>query len=270
MPFKKPARVFQLVLHPPAQMSLFGPFSSDITERISPGARITRYGREWIIGQTEESDGILYGRIGYQGEAGLAEIWDDERKDFVATATPTGLTAPFAIDLDSYDMAIQSRAPFMSISPMIGAFEALLSLGAEKWEITGARTRTTLANWKASIEKLTFVKLVIREPNPHYHGAKDLESLMKDLDSEVMRVEARSESGLDMASNFLLETEGHLDRGYGEGEYRGVRGSGLYETETSYNTRIGSEESSEEFSVDPGTGEVSKQDLYRIFRREQG
>jgi hypothetical protein len=274
MQHTRPGRVFTLRLIPPAQQTLLDTPEGHILEAISPGQRATRYGREWIVGQTthEKEDfgagsGSLTGRIGFQGESGTAEIWDDDIQDFVPTAIPSGLTAPFAIDLDTLTAAMQPRGSIIKINSLIGAFEALLSADGDRWRVVGLRNPMSLEAWKNSVAKIISVKFTIREPNPHYFDAASLEDLMNDLESEAIQLEARNENGLNANSEFLKQTEGHIGRGYGEGEYKGVRGEGSQAHETVYSTRVGAEEESEEIAVDPTTGEVASADLVGVLAK---
>jgi len=266
---RRQARVFQLRILPPEEKGLFE-FEADeydewgprIREAIRPSARIERYGREWIVGQTEERDGVLTGRIGYQGEPGTAEVWDDEREDFIDMAIPIGMTAPFAIDTRNLTAVIQPRNPNIKVNGLVGAFEALLTGTGKRWRLEALRERMSLSDWKKTVSKVTFVRFTIREPNPHYHDAHNLEELMKQLDSEVIQLEARSDSGLDIESPFITETESHVERGYGDGEYRGVSEDG----ESLYFTKVGAEEQAELRDVDLLTGEVSQEDLRGVLR----
>lgn len=274
MQHTRPGRVFTLRIIPPAQQTLLETPEEHILGAVAPGMRATRYGREWIVGQTSlehvQPDGRfgdLTGRIGFQGESGTAEIWDDEIQDFVPTAIPSGLTAPFAIDLRTLTAAMQPRGSIIKINSLIGAFEALLSAPGQKWQIVGLRKPMSLEEWKSSVSKITTVKFWIREPNPHYHGARNLEDIMGDLRSEAIQMEARSEAGLNSDSSFIRETEGHIERGYGEAEYKGVRGKGSEARETVYSTKVGAEEESDEVPVDPASGEVAASALVEVLAK---
>ncbi|QIZ98635.1 hypothetical protein [Leifsonia sp. PS1209] len=276
MQHTRPGRVFTLRFIPPAQQTLLDSPEEHILKAVAPGRRANRYGREWIVGQTVlEVDGssaprVLTGRIGFQGESGTAEIWDDELQDFVPTAIPSGLTAPFAIDLVTLSAAMQPRGSVIKINSLIGAFEALLNADGERWRLEGLKRPMSLAEWKETVSKVVSVKFTIREPNPHYHGARDLEEIMNDFESEVIQLEARNEKkGINTQADFLLETEAHIGRGYGEGEYHGVRGEGSDAHETVYSTRVGAEEESEEVPVDPDTGEVPSDELRGVLAKAQ-
>jgi hypothetical protein len=274
MQHRRPGKVFSLRIVPPGSDSLFPAGGEDfynpsvhIRTAIKPGNRASRYGREWIVGQTEELDGILAGRIGFQGEPGTAEIWDDDTKDFLHTAVPNGLTAPFAIDLKTLVAVMQPRGSLIKVNSLISAFEALLNQASGRWRLEPVRERMSLSEWKASVERVTAVKFLIREPNPHYHDAKNLQELMEQMESEVIELEAKSPAGLNLAAPFIVETEGHLDRGYGEGEYRGETSEG---STSYYATRVGAEEQADLMDVDQVSGEVPPDSLRGLLADSGG
>jgi len=277
MQHRRPAKVFALVIVPPGRDTLFAGKGTDFDDPVShiratiaPGKRVERYGREWIVGQTDEIDGVLSGRIGFQGEPGTADIWDDEQQDFLQTAVPSGFTSPFAIHLNRLEALMQPRGSIIKVNSLIGAFEGLLNADGGKWKLRTYREQMSLSDWKKSVSKVTFVKFTIRRPNPHYFDAKNLEDLMTQSESEVIELEAKSKGGLNLDGKFFVETEQHIDRGYGEAEYRGVK-PGMSEGEESiYSTRVGAEEQAQQVEVDPDTGEVPQESLRDLFADETG
>lgn len=265
MEHRRAGRVHRLILQPPAQISLLETPRQQVELAISPGNRTTRYNRTWIIGQTELNGNVLSGRIGFQGD-GTTDIWDDDRKDFVEIAIPAGTTAPFAINLETLQAAMQARGSLIKIQSLIGAFEALLLESGFKWKIVGLSRSVSLAEWKKSVTKVTSIRFTIRKPNPHYHGAKNLEDLMGEMETETIRLEAIAEAaGVNVQSEFIMETESHIERGYGEAEYRGVKGTGSEAYDSFYVTNVGTEEDSEEAEVDPETGEVPTPTLRKML-----
>lgn len=267
---RRPAKVFRLRIVPPGADSLFAGKgeefedpASAIREAITPGSRVSRYGREWIVGQTDEVSHVLAGRIGFQGDPGTAEVWDDEAQDFLQTAVPSGMTAPFAIDLGELLVAIQPRNPTIKVNSLIGAFEALLTGDGPRWKLEPILERMSLSDWKHSVSAVTFVRFTIRKPNPHYADAHDLEDLMNQFESDVIQLEAQADTGINLQSDFLQETESHIERGYGDGEYKGIRMSDG--AETIYSTRVGAEEQAELRDVDQETGEVPPNVMRRVL-----
>ena len=74
-----------------------------------PGTAVRRYGRLWRLGQWRYDDDAIVGRIGFEAEPGVTELWSEERNDFVDTAVPTGVTSPFAIRPADFRVAFQLR-----------------------------------------------------------------------------------------------------------------------------------------------------------------
>ncbi len=256
MPHNRPGHVYRLQFQPPAQLDLFARPEEQLKEVIRAGNNTTRYGRTWLIGQVDSADDILSGRIGFVGDD-TTDIWDSATQDFLEVGVPSGTTSPFAIDLRTLQATMQSRTGQIRIQSLIGAFEALLADAGYKWKIRGLRREMSLSEWKQSVDRVTSIKFVIRKPNPHYHGAKNLEALMTELETEAIKLEAIAEvSGVNLESEFVIETEEHIERGYGEAEYKGIKGTGSDARESVYLSAVGSEEDSEEASVDPTSGEV--------------
>lgn len=265
MPHRAPGHVYKLILIPPAQQDFFATPRDQILGAIKPGNRATKYNREWIVGQTEIVDDVLSGRIGFQGEEGLAEIWDDELQDFVPTAVPSGLTAPFAIDLRDFALAVQPRGSQIKVNSIRVALETLLRDSGFRWTIEGYQTPISFGAWKDSVDRVVSVKLTIRTPNPHYHDAKSVQDIMEQLGSDVTQLEARSETGIDMDAPIVVESQAHVERGYGESEYKGLRAEGSEVRETIYTSGVGAEEQSQEADVDPESGEVPTHKLREIL-----
>ncbi|WP_263731201.1 hypothetical protein [Cellulomonas sp. SG140] len=215
------------------------------------------------MGPTELDQEVLSGRIGFRGEGGTAELWDDATSDFVEYAIPAGVTAPFAVDLAVLSAVVQVRPPAIRVNSLIGAFEKLLAeTGDGKWTIHGAGRPMTLSDWKATVVKITEVRFTAKIPNPHWAGAPDLQTVMEQAEAEVINLELRNEGGLNLNADFIAQTEHHVvDRGYGEARYTGIAEdvSGL--RETVYDTKLGTEETSDEVEADPSTGEVSREVL---------
>lgn len=255
-------RVFGIVFEPPAQGSLLRSPGEVIQLALARGRRTERYGRTWIVGPTEVHNRVLSGRIGFRGDGGIAELWDEEREDFVEYAMPAGLTAPFAVHLDTLRGAIQVRPPVIRVNSLLGAFEKLL-LDADdrRWNVRGAERQMTLSDWKAQVGKITQVRFHVKVPNPHWADAPDLQTVMEDAEAEVVTLELQNDSGLNLDAPFVAQTENHVERGYGDARYVGVVEdvSGVHESV--YSTKLGAEEISDEEAVDPDTGEVAPESL---------
>ena len=267
MPARPLGKVFTLQLIPPAQPTLFGP-QAHVIEVLQGGNRITRYGRTWIVGPVTTESGALVGRLGFQGNESVTELWDEEAGDFVGLAIPTGMTAPFAVDLGTLRASVQVRPPLIRINSIIGALEQLLSEGGERWKVRGMAREMPLDVWLASVTRVTTVRMIARVPNPHYHGEKDLESLMESSEAEAISLEIRADGGVNIHAPFIRQTQNHIDRGYGEARYVGEV-EGLSGTrESVYSTKLAAEEVSDGLPVDE-QGEVPSDLLRNHLARAQ-
>ena len=205
---------------------------------------------------------MLSGRIGFRGDGGIAELWDEAREDFVEYAMPAGLTAPFAIHLDTLQGVIQVRPPVIRVNSLLGAFEKLLADEDDKrWRVQGAERQVSLSDWKARVSKITSVRFSVRIPNPHWADAPDLQTVMEDAEAEVVTLELQNEAGLDLTAPFVAQTEHHVARGYGDARYIGTAEDASGVHETVYSTKLGAEEISDEEPADPQTGEVAPESL---------
>jgi hypothetical protein len=270
MPRASVGRIFTLTILPPDQMGYLESRQEYVIRRIAAGQRITRYGREWIVGKTAITDGVLSGRIGYQGPGSVVEIWDEERQDFEDIAVPAGLTAPFAIHLSGLLVALQPRGSEVSLNALAGAFSALLSEGDYRWTLVGSRKRTTFDHWLGSVSKVISMRATVRRPNPTYGATPDIQALLEQEEAEVVSVEIRNETeGITRDSAFVQQTEIHIERGYGEATYTGVRERDGQRHETVYSTSGGAEDDSVSALVDPVTGEVDAATLREVLARNE-
>jgi len=237
-----------------------------ILERITPGQRTERYGRTWIIGRTERrGDGSLFGRIGYQASGGTVELWDEDKQDFVDVAVPGGFATPFLIDLRALRLAFQPRPPQIKIGAVTGAFRALLSTDGAPWSIYSATRPVRLDEWLQRVIKVTYVRLRLRRPNPHYEDTPDLEALLEQSEADVVRLEARSTDGLKIDSGFIRESLRHVAAGHGDARLAGTVREESGERETVYDTEIGTEEQTSEVPADLDSGEVSTESLQQAL-----
>lgn len=259
-------RVFAVRFISPANESLFETPSEQLQSRLAPGASIDSYGREWRIGRVQLRDEVLTGRIGFSGEAGVEEIWDDDAKDFRDEISYRGSTTVFAVHLDLFTGLIQDRQPNIRIDGAARALRLILNDGiADKsfrWSIETYRRKTTLSEWRATVTRVTRVSFSLAEPNPSWQGAQDLEDLFSQTGSHSARAVFENADGLNVDAPFIAQSQNHVDRGYGDGRYAGVIETSEGDIRDSrYNTAVGVEEQNEELAANPN-GEVN-QDVMR-------
>ncbi|MBO8148249.1 hypothetical protein HX746_18310 [Rhodococcus erythropolis] len=244
--------------------SLFSTPRDEIEETIRRGARVESYKREWRVGRTEVVDDVLTGRIGFSGHSGIAELWDDDEKDFLDEPIARGLTTTFAIHLDRRLGYIQDRKPDITVDAVIRALTLMLNNGRKEkdtiWSIESRQGTRNLQEWLRTVKRVTRVSLVVKEPNPNWQGVHDLKEMMEAAEAETVRVEMESDRGINMNSQFLTETQIHIDRGYGDARYTGVREDENGEHQSTFNTSVGVEELNDEL-VAQENGEVDQSTL---------
>lgn len=92
-----------------------------------PATRVTRYRREWLLGQVSRQERTILGRVGYNTDENV-DGWDEEAQDFHRTAVTLGQASPFALNLATGVVAFQVRAT-ISATAFAGALALLLSAG---------------------------------------------------------------------------------------------------------------------------------------------
>ncbi|WP_261876008.1 hypothetical protein [Mycobacterium marinum] len=240
-------RVYPVRFVPPPQMSLFVnvTVAEILVERLSPGNRVPRYGREWIIGRTQIEDRVLSGRLGFVAEGAVTEVWDEGKKDFRDETTQRGVTTTFAVNLDQLTAFIQERSD-IHINSAIAALEEILNEGRKqkdlRWSIESRKGTQSLQRWLETVQKVTAVRLKVRRPNPKWQDAKNLQELMERAEAEIASIELENENGIDVNSDFIAQTQNHIDRGYGDGRYEGIRTDEDGDHRTTFSTRVGAEE----------------------------
>jgi len=235
--------------------------------RITPGESVERYRRTWIVGQTETHGEVLYGRIGYERDASVFEIYDQEKKDFIGVSIRTGTVTPFAINTSNLVLAFQTKPPDIIMGSVANAIAQLLSDDDLRWRaVSLLARRMTLAEWRRSVDNVTRIRFHIRQPNPHYQDAPDLERLIEQARAEVGRLELQSESGLDLESPFIEQTLRHVDEhNYGDARLTGITENG---NESVYSTEIDTVEEVTEAPAHPETGEVGQASLAEAVASE--
>lgn len=246
---------------PPQSGNLFETPTDQLRARLTPGASSESYGREWRIGRVAIRDDVLTGRLGFSGEGGVEEIWDDEAKDFRDQISYRGVTTVFAVHLGQFTGLVQDRAPAIKVDSALRALRLILNDGLKDkglhWSVEAYRGKPTLSEWRRSVTRVTKVRFSLAEPNPSWKGAKDLEDLFAQTGSHSATAIFENAAGLDVDAEFIQQSQNHVDRGYGDGRYTGViEGPNGEVTESKYNSAIGIEEQNDELAADPN-GEVN-------------
>ncbi|AMY19731.1 hypothetical protein A3Q40_02360 [Rhodococcus sp. PBTS 1] len=246
---------------PPESGSLFETPTEQLRARLTPGASSESYGREWRIGRVQTRDDVLTGRLGFSGEGGVEEIWDDEAKDFRDQISYRGVTTVFAVHLEQFTGLVQDRAPAIKVDSAIRALRLILNDGIKDktlhWKVEAYRRKATLSEWRRSVTRVTKVRFSLSEPNPSWKGSRNVEDLFNETGSRSATAIFENALGLNVDAEFIKQSQNHVDRGYGDGRYTGVKeGPNGEVTESKYNSAIGIEEQNDELAADPN-GEVN-------------
>lgn len=143
-----------------------------LEESLVPGTMVLRYGRIWRMGQWHRDGRWIVGRIGFEQE-GQAELWDDERKDFVERALMLAQTVPFAIDVTNMRVAFQLRRQIVRPGTFRGNFQALLNeVSPYRYWIVRLEgvVQPEWPRWVESVDRLVELRIHMERPNPRYRG----------------------------------------------------------------------------------------------------
>jgi hypothetical protein len=266
--FRDTGKVARARVIPPQQPSLFEPDPGDEVRRILvPGASTERYGRIWHVGRTEVEDGILYGRLGFEG-SGLADLWSEDDKDFQETRTPAGVAAPFAIQLTGLRMVFQTRGQDIRVTSFVGAMQGILrDATGQSWRIETDRREVTFAQWRSTVEKVTQMRFTVEPPNPNYEGRPDLERLIEGASLSAAEIVLRSEDGIVTDADIVTQLLDHAERGYGRDVAVGERTVDGEVVESVYSSELHGETEVAVRPANPETGEVERETLRQELTR---
>jgi hypothetical protein len=222
---------------------------------------VTRYGRTWLMGQSRVDGLYLFGRIGFESEGSVTEVWDEDRTDFTQLAIPSGVTAPFLLALTTLKMAFQTRGSLIKVNSFIHAMQALLKESTgEDWRLVTSRRVVTFEQWRDSVQKVTRMRFHLVRPNPNYEGRPDVERLLEEIGAEAETLEVQNPDGLQTDADLVGQLLDHVGRGYGDATITGERQEDDRVVETVYDTRLGGESELHERPAD-ATGEVPESEL---------
>lgn len=260
--FRDTGKVARARIIPPEQPSLFEPDPGGEIQRILvPGASTERYSRIWHVGRTELEDGILYGRLGFEG-SGFADLWNEDDKDFQETRTPAGVAAPFAIQLSDLRMVFQTRGRDIQVTSFTGAMKGILrDASGQTWDIETDRREVTFAQWRSTVDKVTQMRFVVEPPNPNYEGRPDLERLIEGASLSAAEIVLRSENGIVTDADIVTQLLDHVQLNYGRDVAVGERTIDGEVVESVYSSEMHGETEVAVRPANPETGEVEKETL---------
>lgn len=249
-------------VRPPEQDELYVSASEKLLQVLVPGASTERFGRTWRIGRiSHPRTDAIFGRIGFSRESG-AESWDEAVMDFVDVLVPSGLAAPFTIDLTSLRVAFQIRPPDIKATSFTGALQAILREKTDNdgWAVEVLRQEATFEHWLSSMRAITELRLKLTPPNPNYRGRPAIQDLIERMNADAATIILTSQDGLaiqsDDGAGIISQAIAHVDLHYGSLTATGIDArSGRKST---FDSTHGEAHQTLEGTVDPTTGEVSE------------
>lgn len=267
--FRSTGKVAKARIVPPSQISLLPSDqpSEALVRIVVAGATTERYNRIWHVGRTRIDNGILLGRLGYEGTA-AADLWDEERKDFRETRTPSGVVSPFAISLSSLLLVFQTRSSDIQVTSFTGALQGILrEASRQDWNIRAARHEISYREWRRTVDRVTQMRFNIEPPNPNYQDRPDLQRLIEGAQLSAAEIVLKAEQSIYTDSDIVLQLLDHVERGYGKDVLVGERSVNGEVVESVYASEIHGETEVTVLPANPDTGEVEPETLLRELER---
>jgi hypothetical protein len=257
MPIQSTGKLARARVVPPRQESLLGSAADLLVEALQPGNSTERYNRLWRLGRTYVEDRVVFGRLGFE-RSGAADLWNEEKRDFIETEVPGGVAAPFALSLDNFLLVFQTRSQDIRVTSFIGAMQGILrdATGDPTWRIESARHPTSFQEWRASVSRVSRLHFNVVPPNPNYQGRPDVRRLIEELRLSAASLDLRSDEDIDTDADLVGQLLDHVERGYGTATAVGERATPEGTRETVFNSEIQGEAEVTERPADPATGEV--------------
>ena len=233
-----------------------------LTRALIPGASTERFGRTWRLGRTSRlRDNVIFARVGFSRESG-AESWDEVSKDFVDVIVPSGLAAPFTVDLDTLHLAFQIRPPDIKTTSFTGALQHILreATGNDEWIVEVPRHEATFEHWVSTVRAITEIRLRLTPPNPNYIGRPHIQTMLELMNADAATLTLASHDGLNMDAlddaDVINQAITHINMHYGNIKAVGIdKKTGR---KSKFDSKRGDAQQFVEGIVDPLTGEVSE------------
>lgn len=244
-----------------ARVQLIAPAQGDIRYQdgrellraaLVPGTSVERYGRVWFMGQVQDDGEVLTGRIGFEADDGVTEVWDPDEKDFRVLEYPTGTTSPFAVRLSDLQMVFQTRGSVIRVNSFVRAMQGLIRAATNdsEWQVVTTYRQVSYAAWRASVARVTKVRFHLERPNPNYQDRPFVEQLLEGAEAVSSTVQLSNPDGIQADGEIVGQLLDHVSRGYGDGTIVGVRQTPQGVEESSYETRLNGESDQREVPAD--------------------
>ena len=200
-------------------------------EALDPHAEVTRYRRKWRVSKPEHlDDAHLAGRFGFVQEAAAQETtYDETLQDFVTTEgrTSEGSFSNFVVDTTTEIVAFEERLPDIQAGSFVNNFRALIT-GPDIVRIELLLDPASFPAWTASLDRLTEVRAVVKDPNPGWNeDAGAIRELVEDAGAEEADIKVKAPEGgsLEASAAWIAATISQVaEHGQGSVLAIGVRG----------------------------------------------
>jgi hypothetical protein len=252
-----------------------------LARSLVPGTSVERYGRTWRMGRWRWDDSAIVGRIGFEEEPGVTELWNREVSDFEERALPSGVTSPFAIQAPDLRVAFQLRPGKIRPTTFTGALQALLNRASPfwSWRVEREVIEMPWETWLGRVTRITHLSVTLRRPNPHYGDREYVERLIEGVRARVFTGDWKARpddpGGIDLGDEIIREAIEHASE-YGKWSAAGeidptAPDADLLAADEYGETRWRSGETaltpSAESETDPATGEARPEALRDILER---
>jgi hypothetical protein len=197
-------------------LTLFGDpaFQRALEEALVPGARIERHNRTWLMGRVRWEGASLVGRIGFQTSS-VAEVWDEDIRDFREDMLLAGTTSPFAIDPGRRRVAFQLRPGAIRVRSFTGALQALMNAASpvNRWRVAQEVEEVPFEDWAEQVDRVIRLRVRLRRPNPHYGDRERVRGLVEGANARMAQIvwaaDAEALDGIDVNDAFVREAIQH-------------------------------------------------------------
>ena len=183
------------------------------------GTRITHEANDWLLSKpTHFSSNVWTGHFGFVLEDDLPTVeWDEETSEFLQRNLDRGTAFPFMVDTSKRLLSIQLFGS-RTAAALTQRLKALLDEnGVHYWSINLLVRRMTFEQWRTTVSGITEIKARLERPNPKWKNKPQLQELVAQTNSGVVRLEAKSSPHefVNMDSDWGRELLDHVSDGYG-------------------------------------------------------
>jgi hypothetical protein len=241
-----------------------------LDEALTPGKRVTRYGRMWRLPQHSVEGDWIVGRVGFEYPASVG-LWNETQKDFLSIK-PSQVT-PYVIHGPTGRVAFELKSSTIKAWTFQGNFQALLNQkSGYRWKVTlEGVSQPPWEEWERSMARITDVRIKMHRPNPRYPG-KEIERMFEMAKLNAATIAAQGD-GIELSESELLKEAFALARnGYGTITAKGISrpsGTGPDGKKEEWRSEAESETERERAVRDPVTQEVPVDQMKQLLEQRE-